>query len=721
MTGYTGATGVTGPTGPAGSASVILQYTKNNSPSSGGSNAYTSTTTMAAPQPATNYNVSITPISSTSSIYVNFKAQYKCSDIADSQLNLYVYKLPYGSADISSNYVALFGDTYMGTTNAAGPLISTWTTNYVDTGPFTAGGTVKYQVWYQAKGNSSATGTPGTILYGTSGILDSSGNCLVLQELNPTGIAGLGSTGYTGVTGVAGPTGLPGVVIQYQYSVPSTNASLLTNYLVGNGSAVTIPFGPSMCTGYLQSIRPFSSTSNIYINLKVKYQLPDSATGSTTLGLYVTRSATQPTAGMTYPGTGGTQIFYDASLGGVVGTGLSQLYTSNFIDSGPISSGTTYYYQLWWGITSGSGATTFTGVNGIGVLGSAGNCILLEELNGSGVAGLGVTGAVGATGATGFTGATGLPGVVLQYTSLNQVNSTAGGIGDGQGVLTNYLFTGPTGPTGLASYTASITPFSAASSVFINYKVQYLANQQAGNQMGLYVYRKKATDTSFSYLFGDASLGTNTGGGTEYSTWTTNYVDAPNTTQTVQYQVWAQSVGVAPIGSVGNGVISSTGNALVLEELNGSGVAGAGQYNLAINNTWTGTNTFTKQLVLPSTLTVAATGVPNANTLDVSCSSFSNGIFNYYVNLTSVDVSINALNVLNPLVGGQYVVYIYNPGTRTLGISGKGIMTAYINGVSTTPKLNYPAQVSVNSTSTNAILSFTYDGSFVYIACSPYG
>jgi len=591
MTGYTGATGTIGPTGAAGQ-SVILQYTKNVNPQSGLPNGNT-VISVQPPTYAQNYIASITPIASTSSIYVNFKVQYKCSDVADSQLNLYVYRSINGAG-----YTQLFGDTYMGTTNAAGPLIGTWTTNYVDNGPFTAGLPVSYQVWYQTLGISSGSGS-GTAS-GRAGVLDSSGNCLVLQELNPTGIAGLGSTGYTGQAGVAGPTGSPGIVLQYTYSVPSTNASLLTNYLVGNGSSVTLPFGPSLCQGYSQSIKPIASSSNIYVNLKVKYLLPDSAAGSATLGLWVTRTSNSAASGA-YPG-GGTLVFYDASLGGVTGTGLSQLYTTNFVDVGPLNNAITYYYQLWYSVSSTTGSGSYTGVNGIGVLGSPGNCIVLEEMNGSGIAGMGMTGYTGATGAT---GATGPPGVVLQYQYLSQINSITGGTGLGQGVLTNYLFTGPTGPTGLASYTASITPYSAASNIYINYKVQYLANQQAGNQVGLYVYRKKTTDTSFSYLFGDASLGTYTGGGTEYGTWTTNYIDAPNTNQTVQYQVYAQTNGLAPPGTVGNGVISSTANSLVLEELNGTGVAGAGQYNLAINNTWTGVNTFSNsinQSISPTTI-----------------------------------------------------------------------------------------------------------------------
>jgi hypothetical protein len=714
FTGFTGATGPTGPTGPPGQ-SVILQYTKNVNPQSGSVNGYTSPTAMTADASAGTYVASITPLSSNSSIYVNFKVQYKCSDIADSQLNLSVYKQSGASV-----YTKLFEDQYMGTANAAGPLIGTWTTNYVDTGPFTAGAPVNYQVWYKAIGNSSGSGSG--ITSGRAGILDSSGNCLVLQELNPTGIAGLGSTGFTGATGVAGPTGPPGIVLQYAYSVPPVggvggNSSLLIDNLAAKSGTITLPFGPSLCQGYTQSIKPIASGSNIYVNLKVKYQLPDNASGSATLGLWVTRSATPPSPGATYPGTGGTTVFYDASLGGVIGTGLSQIYTTNFIDIGPLNSTTTYYYQLWWSVSSTSGATTYTGVSGIGVLGSPGNCILLEELNPSGIAGLGQT---GYTGATGSTGATGPPGVVLQYQYLNQFNGVTGSYSS-PGVLTNYLFTGPTGPTGLASYTASITPYSVASNVLVNYKVQYLANQQAGNQLGLYVYRKIGAG-SYSYLFGDASLGTNTGGGTEYSTWTTNYIDTPNTTSTVQYQVYAQTNGLAPVGTPGNGVVASTANALVLEELNGTGVAGAGQYNLVINNTWTGINTFTQQLVLPSTLTTTVAGTPTINSLDISCNGFSNGIFKYYPTLAS-DLSINQLRISSPLVGGQYVVYIYN-ATNTLYINTSktsGPLTAFVNNISTPIKSNYPTTVPVNSSTTNAILSFTYDGSFVYVSCTNYG
>lgn len=158
----------------------------------------------------------------------------------------------------------------------------------------------------------------------------------------------------------------------------------------------------------------------------------------------------------------------------------------------------------------------------------------------------------------------------------------------------------------------------------------------------------------------------------------------------------------------------------------------ANNYDLYLNGVvFSGTKAdFTrKKLVLPSTLTPVS--VLN-NVLNIDCDNASNGLFSidYDNAIITANTTINSLKISNPVIGGQYVVYITNTSSQfELSIMGRTSSTPLTvtvnNDINNIGKLNYPVTILVRGGGvnyfSNAILSFTYDGSHVYVACSQYG
>lgn len=134
-----------------------------------------------------------------------------------------------------------------------------------------------------------------------------------------------------------------------------------------------------------------------------------------------------------------------------------------------------------------------------------------------------------------------------------------------------------------------------------------------------------------------------------------------------------------------------------------------------------------KKLVLPSTLTPVS--VSNNGVLNIDCDNASNGLFSIDcdnpISSITANTTINSLKISNPVIGGQYVVYITNTSQFELSIMGRANLTVTVNnGITNFGKLNYPVTILVKGGtgySSNAILSFTYDGSYVYVACTQYG
>ena len=538
-----GAPGPEGPTGPAGGPtgatgadgfSVVLQYVFNDGPFADASNNIPSTskevsgiTIPTNNYIATGYNATITPINSTSNIKVTFKVKYLCSNSANERLTIGVARTTNGGI----TYTLVGQDTILGTGVGVNPLNDVYTFVFMDS-PGT-GSTITYQLYYQLDLASS----PSSINMGIIGNTTphTSANCIILEEMIGSGVAGLGDTGPTGPTG---PASFSGVLIQYQY-----NNNLLTDY-------VTNSLIEQAATGYYVDITPQDTASNIRVNYKIKYKTSYAA--DTFLTLTIKKSVA--------PYSVWTTVFSDTILGSAnAGGPLNNTYTSNFVDSVPgITPIPSYRYQIWYTVIDPSGNL---GSDTLGVLGSPGNCLVLEELLGSGTANQGSTGPTGPTGAF-------VPGVIVQYQYNNNL-------------LTDYTGTG-TSENIASGYYVDITPQSTASNIMVNYKVRYQTSYVANTALAMRIKRAPGPPyLSYTNVFEDTLLGSANAGAPLRDTYTTNYIDTIPTTTPIpsyRYQLYYQIYDptAALTGATPMGILGSTGNCLVLQELLGSGTANQG-------------------------------------------------------------------------------------------------------------------------------------------------
>jgi len=147
-----------------------------------------------------------------------------------------------------------------------------------------------------------------------------------------------------------------------------------------------------------------------------------------------------------------------------------------------------------------------------------------------------------------------------------------------------------------------------------------------------------------------------------------------------------------------NSIITTTGNLT----LDASGSSGTG--NIYITPKSAASIIFSEQLVLPST--PGSTSFSGAGILTCDFLNKSTGIFTCALsgaNMTGISFS-------NPLVGGQYVIYVTaSDATRTIASTLTG----------TANRTNYTSAVSVTTT-TSALLTVTFDGTRYLIACSAF-
>jgi len=512
--GSPGSTGPIGPTGPISTNGVIIQYQYNNSLTSD------ILTNSTSEQLATGYYVDITPQSNQSKIRVDYKVKYKTSYAADTYLNLSVKRAP---GPIFTSYTDVFSDTLLGSANAGGPLNNIYTSNFIDNPSTTT--SQRYQMYYTVIDPSSNLGSD------TLGILGSTGNCLVLEELLGSGTANQGSTGPTGWTGPAGN----GVIIQYKTtdlsSEPSSYATSLNEVdLSGN---------------YSCSITPQSYLSNILTQFRIKYASSFSANDRLTIN--VKRSI---------GGGASTTIASDTFLGSETGLfSNNDLYTLNYVDSPGTMSSVKYY--LTYQIEALGGIPP---ANTIGIIQSQGNNIVLQELLGTGTANQGSTGSTGPTGPTGPVG----NGVIIQYKTTDLSSE-----------LSSYA-TQLTEVDLSNNYFCSITPQSSLSKILTQFRIKYASSYNANDRLTINVKRSIGGGSSTT-IASDTFLGSETGVTLNNDLYTLNYVDSPATINEVKYYLTYQveaSGGIPPVNTIG--IIQSQGNNIVLQELLGSGTANQG-------------------------------------------------------------------------------------------------------------------------------------------------
>ena len=421
-------------------------------------------------------------------------------------------------------------DTFLGTVNAAGVNNDLYTLNYVH-GPATTN-VVKYYLTYQLE---SGVPPPSN----TVGIIQSKGNNIVLQELLGSGTANQGSTGYTGYTGYTGPTGTAGqdgVIVQYTTSDFSNVSSSYATDLSEN----------DLSANYFCSITPRDVSSNILVQFRIKYASSYNADDRLTMRVY--RYKTDPSLVI---------IAEDTFLGSKTGVDTNQdLYTLNYIDS-PASINPVKYYLAYQVEASGGIPPS----NTIGIVQSKGNNAILQELLGSGQAGQGYT---GATGPTGHTGQTGAPGVIVQYTYTDLSN------------VSGSYATNTTEVDLSGSYYCDIQPQHNQSKVLVQFRIKYATSYSANDRLTINVKRYIASDASSSLIASDTYLGTAIASVVNNDIYTLNYVDLPNTTQSVKYYLTYQleASGGSPPGTIG--IVQSQGNNIVLQELLGTGAANQG-------------------------------------------------------------------------------------------------------------------------------------------------
>lgn len=258
--GYTGVTGIqgptgdnsgyTGPTGLRGNAGVVIQYIYKNTdftdsvkyqPST--SYPFNGLSTLSCYNASVNgYVCSIKPQSNESKIKLQFKVQYQASDTVSTKLTLGVVC----TSDGGITYSLVGQDIFCGTVNASGPLTNTYTFNYMHS-PSTTN-SITYQMFYQLQGNSS----------NPLGIINSSANCIILEEYLGSGTANQGSTGAMGPTGSSQWVSTGSNTIQYYGNV------LINGTLdVSGGNIVTsTPYGVTY--NYYKSSINTSAIDNTY-------------------------------------------------------------------------------------------------------------------------------------------------------------------------------------------------------------------------------------------------------------------------------------------------------------------------------------------------------------------------------------------------------------------------------------------------------------------------
>ena len=303
-----------------------------------------------------------------------------------------------------------------------------------------------------------------------------------------------------------------------------------------------------MSGSYFCEIQPTSASSNILVQFRIKYGCSYNANDRLTLRVYRYR----------YVDASLVIIADDEFLGSKMGVQTNNdLYTLNYIDNPNTDNLIKYYlsYQL-----EASGGIPDINDN-VGILNSKGNNIVLQELLGSGQAAQGYT---GATGPTGHTGQTGANGVIVQYTYT-----------DLSGVLGSYA-TNTTEVDLSGSYFCDIQPQNDQSKVLVQFRIKYATSYSANDRLTINVRRKKFADASSSLIASDTYLGTATASVVNNDLYTLNYVDFPNTTQSVKYYLTYQleASGGSPPNTIG--IVQSQGNNIVLQELLGTGTANQG-------------------------------------------------------------------------------------------------------------------------------------------------
>jgi len=170
------------------------------------------------------------------------------------------------------------------------------------------------------------------------------------------------------------------------------------------------------------------------------------------------------------------------------------------------------------------------------------------------------------------------------------------------------------------------------------------------------------------------------------------------------------------LGSSGGGttnVIFTTSTNATGIQINGTNITIPGSVKDSLSSTGTtgqvltSTGTATKWAnTFPTSLTASSI---TSTFFVINCGSVSANIFNI-----TMTTNITGLNITNPVIGGQYTVYI------TGGASNYTISSTLTSGSSKNVKTNFTSPVTITATTGRGLMTFTYDGSYYYVACTAY-
>jgi hypothetical protein len=478
---------------------------------------------------ASGYDLQITPQTTLSKVKVQYQVKYTCGDSAGDRVKLgIVYNI---SGD--ANYNLLAQDISMGPYNATAPFNGIYNFNMIHSPNTTQ--TVTYKLFYQPE--SSSTGPVGIIAD------DTTANSIILEEYLGSGTANQGNTGPTG------PIGIPGVIVQYKYNVDLSNNNL-SNSTIGDISA----------SNYYVDISGSAVESKFLLNFKTKYQTSYSVN---TLLNFIVKRAPSPF----YDGSF-TEVFRDTLLGSSnAGAPLIDTYTSSYVDSP--NSTDLLRYQLFYEVSDPSGNL---GSDKIGILGSSGNSIIIQELLGSGTANL------GATGPTGPRGEDASGGLLIAYQFknsglLSDLSNTRNVVIDANG------------------YNLDITPSRTDSNINVMFRTLIKSSDEPYSRLNIFVSYDISNSGTYIPLCSDSLIGfTNRlalAPDPLTSIYTLNTIHNPNTTSNVNYKL---SYSIEASGSdistnIPIGILESSANSIILEELNGAGTTATPLWNVGSGNT----------------------------------------------------------------------------------------------------------------------------------------
>ena len=140
------------------------------------------------------------------------------------------------------------------------------------------------------------------------------------------------------------------------------------------------------------------------------------------------------------------------------------------------------------------------------------------------------------------------------------------------GEMTSVLF-----PT---NYEASITPLSANTKIFVQFKVNYKAALSSDNQIDFYIYKNDTNGNTLA-IFSETMYGPYIASGGFVGQYISNLIDEPNTTDEISYKLGYKIDGIVDVSdSLGIlGYDASYNNTIVLQEFEGSGVYATSVWN----------------------------------------------------------------------------------------------------------------------------------------------